>query len=123
MLTLDRIVNDGAEHRRKKFPGGASACTRLKNAGYPEGFQTLCANHQLKKETERKRLERKQRHAKDAILIRAQRRPSLNSKHVHETKYHTYQVRIQGDYYGTFKTLEKAMAVRNAVLTQKGMIQ
>ena len=47
MLSLDHIENDGAEHR-KKVKG--SIYPWIKSHGYPEGFQTLCANHQWKKE-------------------------------------------------------------------------
>lgn len=48
MLTLDHIEDNGAEHRRTL--GNKSRVYRsLKQQNYPEGFQTLCANHQLKK--------------------------------------------------------------------------
>jgi hypothetical protein len=47
MLTLDHKNNDGAEHRRTMK---GSLYQWVKSHGYPEGFQTLCANHQLKKE-------------------------------------------------------------------------
>lgn len=47
MLTLDHVKDDGAEHR-KSVRGSMYAW--LKSQGFPEGFQTLCANHQLKKE-------------------------------------------------------------------------
>lgn len=54
MLTLDHIYNDGAEHR-KTVGGGAHTYRWVVKNDYPEGFQTLCANHQLKKEILRKR--------------------------------------------------------------------
>lgn len=53
MLTLDHVENDGARHREslgRKGSGGASTYVDLKRRGYPTGHQTLCANHQLKKE-------------------------------------------------------------------------
>lgn len=53
MLTLDHIENDGAEHRRgytKSGRGGGNVLyDHLIREGYPAGFQTLCANHNLKK--------------------------------------------------------------------------
>lgn len=58
MLTLDHINNDGAEHRKtlgdRKMAGGKIYRWIIKN-GFPDGFQTLCANHQFKKEILRKR--------------------------------------------------------------------
>jgi hypothetical protein len=57
MLTIDHVNNNGAEHRRELgTKGKANHLYRiLKSSGYPEGYQTLCANHQLKKELVRKR--------------------------------------------------------------------
>lgn len=56
MLTLDHINNDGAEDRRKgRNLTGVQLYWRLKSEGYPEGFQTLCCNHQSKKELVRRR--------------------------------------------------------------------
>ncbi len=53
MLTLDHIGNDGAKHRREYTKsgrgGGSTLYDRLIREGYPKGFQTLCANHNLKK--------------------------------------------------------------------------
>lgn len=52
MLTLDHINNDGAKDRkthRGRGKGHGLYC-RVRNAKYPDGFQTLCANHQMKKE-------------------------------------------------------------------------
>lgn len=54
MLTIDHINNDGAEDRKKGLKG-VPLYGKLKKLGYPEGYQTLCANHQLKKELLRKR--------------------------------------------------------------------
>jgi hypothetical protein len=51
MLSLDHVNNDGAQDRknRKNF-SGEHLYHRLRKAGYPEGFQTLCHNHQWKKQ-------------------------------------------------------------------------
>lgn len=53
MLTLDHIANDGAEHRRQYTKtgrgGGAILYDTLIRQGFPKGYQTLCANHNLKK--------------------------------------------------------------------------
>jgi hypothetical protein len=53
MLTLDHIENDGAAHRkgytRSGRGGGSKLYDLLIREGFPEGFQTLCANHNLKK--------------------------------------------------------------------------
>lgn len=54
-LTLDHVFDNGKIHRAAGFGGGATACRQLKDANYPNGFQTLCANHQLKKEIQRRR--------------------------------------------------------------------
>ena len=47
MLTLDHVNNDGAAHRKE-------IKSRIYNwivkNNYPDGFQTLCGNHQMKKE-------------------------------------------------------------------------
>lgn len=59
-LTLDHINNDGAK-QRKKFSGNEHEGTGpaynyfIVRSGFPKDLQTLCANHQLKKETLRKR--------------------------------------------------------------------
>jgi hypothetical protein len=59
-LTLDHVNNDGAAHR-KKVRGLTSYRLYgwIKNKGFPEGFQTLCWNHQWKKEIARTRAEEK----------------------------------------------------------------
>lgn len=54
MLSLDHVDNDGAEHRRSistvyRNRGGEKMYRLVKNGKFPEGFQTLCMNHQLKK--------------------------------------------------------------------------
>ncbi len=60
MLSLDHINNDGADDRRKNDRGGGGIVTyqRLRKAGFPDGFQTLCHNHQWKKELLRRRAAR-----------------------------------------------------------------
>ena len=50
MLTLDHIENNGAEHRNSGGPGGSALYIRLHVRGYVDGYQTLCHNHQWKKE-------------------------------------------------------------------------
>lgn len=51
VLTLDHINNDGAKDRKQGVrKTGKSWYRNLRKRGYPEGYQTLCANHQLKKE-------------------------------------------------------------------------
>lgn len=56
MLSLDHIHNDGNIDRRKsRQNAGVNLYRRLKVAGFPEGFQTLCHNHQWKKELMRRR--------------------------------------------------------------------
>jgi hypothetical protein len=66
MLSLDHIHDDGAEHRRKlgkkvrgtyQF-GGKDIYVWVKTHGFPEGFQTLCMNHQQKKQIVKSRAER-----------------------------------------------------------------
>lgn len=53
MLTLDHIDDNGAEHRKvysKSGRGGGTVLyTSLIRNNFPKGFQTLCANHNLKK--------------------------------------------------------------------------
>jgi hypothetical protein len=56
MLSIDHVNNDGAEDRRKGRVG-TSLYNYLLSHDYPEGFQTLCFNHQMKKEITRKREE------------------------------------------------------------------
>lgn len=58
MLSLDHIKDDGAEHRRRvKGASGRNLYRLLRRDGFPEGYQTLCMNHQFKKELMRKREE------------------------------------------------------------------
>jgi hypothetical protein len=58
MLVLDHIANDGAKERKRL--GGQNArgwnfYNLLKNLGFPSGYQTLCCNHNHKKELTRSR--------------------------------------------------------------------
>lgn len=56
MLSLDHMEDDGAEHRKRMGnQGGIRMYVRLRQEGYPLGFQTLCMNHQTKKEMLRRR--------------------------------------------------------------------
>ena len=51
MLSLDHINNDGAKDRRDtNGASGDSLYRKAEQAGFPETFQTLCFNHQMKKE-------------------------------------------------------------------------
>jgi hypothetical protein len=54
MLSLDHIANDGALDRARGV-GGIKLYRELVAMNYPEGFQTLCHNHQWKKELMRRR--------------------------------------------------------------------
>jgi hypothetical protein len=53
VLSLDHIRDDGALHR-KTVASGSSTYLFVKREGFPPGFQTLCMNHQWKKELQRK---------------------------------------------------------------------
>jgi hypothetical protein len=60
MLTLDHINNDGAKHRRsisihRERNCGSIAYRNAKKQGFPNIFQTLCWNHQCKKEMLKRR--------------------------------------------------------------------
>jgi hypothetical protein len=58
MLSLDHVKNDGFKHRHQHqhdgSQGGVGLYSRLRNMKYPKGFQTLCYNHQMKKELVRR---------------------------------------------------------------------
>lgn len=54
MLSLDHLYNTGSEDR-KTNPGGVMFYAKVRRNGFPEGFQTLCHNHQWKKEILRRR--------------------------------------------------------------------
>ena len=50
MLSLDHVENNGnSERERTGILGGYPLYLKLKKEGFPEGFQTLCFNHQMKK--------------------------------------------------------------------------
>jgi hypothetical protein len=55
MLSLDHINNNGKEERDRGLRGGCEGYKRLMRENFPPGFQTLCFNHQFKKEFLRKR--------------------------------------------------------------------
>ena len=55
MLELDHVNNDGAEERRKTGKGTQRFYARLRKNGFPEGYPTLCCNHNRKKEILRRR--------------------------------------------------------------------
>jgi hypothetical protein len=61
MLTLDHIADNGADHRSEitkgkyRGGGGINFYGWVKRHGFPVGFQTLCHNHQWKKEILRRR--------------------------------------------------------------------
>lgn len=56
MLTLDHINNDGnIERKAWCSQGGVTTYSRLRKNGFPSGYQTLCANHQMKKDLVRRR--------------------------------------------------------------------
>jgi hypothetical protein len=64
MLSLDHINNDGAGHRKEISTGkrpiqGNAFYRKTIKLGYPEGLQTLCCNHQMKKEIIRRKELRK----------------------------------------------------------------
>jgi len=49
VLTIDHTNGGGSKHRREIGKGGVSFHRWLKMQGYPKGYQTLCANCNLKK--------------------------------------------------------------------------
>lgn len=56
MLSIDHVADNGKSERAQKQVGsGISFYRRLRTAKWPPGYQTLCANHQLKKEIARRR--------------------------------------------------------------------
>jgi len=62
MLTIDHVHDDGALHRKEIGGGAQFHCWAIRNQ-FPEGYQTLCWNHQWKKETMRRR--ERQAHGED----------------------------------------------------------
>lgn len=57
MLSLDHINNNGAEERGREG-GGIKIYSRLRKENFPLGYQTLCHNHQWKKEIMKRQAER-----------------------------------------------------------------
>ena len=61
MLSIDHVTDNGADHReavtegRYRTGGGMSMYRWLEQNSFPEGYQTLCHNHQWKKEILRRR--------------------------------------------------------------------
>lgn len=55
MLSLDHIENNGKEERKNGLTSGMGLYGYLRKRGWPTGYQTLCANHQIKKEIIRRR--------------------------------------------------------------------
>lgn len=82
MLTIDHIKNDGAAHRRQmrgNRRGNGGIYRVLKKLGYPKGYQTLCWNHNSKKEILRVRIDSK---IYNAVLSQLQNKKYFeNSKH------------------------------------------
>jgi len=58
VLSLDHIKDDGQKHRAAGFKNGVNGYRQLERLGYPKGFQTLCMNHQWKKEILRRKKNR-----------------------------------------------------------------
>lgn len=58
MLSLDHINDDGKAERDAGIRGGVEGYRRIKSQGFPKKYQTLCYNHQFKKEMLRKRRNR-----------------------------------------------------------------
>ena len=54
MLTLDHINDDGAKDRKERKKSGTYLYVELRKLNFPLGYQTLCANHNWKKECMRK---------------------------------------------------------------------
>jgi hypothetical protein len=60
LLTLDHKEDNGVDHRKAiNSRGGGSTYRWILSNGFPEGFQTLCWNHQAKKALIRARANRK----------------------------------------------------------------
>lgn len=50
MLCLDHVDNDGASRRKKGERSGGHFYISVRKSGFPSGYQTLCCNHNTKKE-------------------------------------------------------------------------
>ncbi|MDA4130451.1 MAG: hypothetical protein OK457_06745 [Thaumarchaeota archaeon] len=58
MLTLDHVNDDGSEERIRGFTGGDVIYKKAEEENYPDRYQILCANHNLKKQIEKLRAKR-----------------------------------------------------------------
>lgn len=57
-LCLDHINDDAWKDRKPREGGGIQFYLKIRKRGYPSGYQTLCANHNMIKEIERLRRKR-----------------------------------------------------------------
>ena len=55
VLCLDHVNDEGHDHRKHTNGSGTASYKWLREHQFPEGFQVLCANCNLKKEIERRR--------------------------------------------------------------------
>jgi hypothetical protein len=69
VLTLDHINNDGGGSKRGQTNMGQHLYRKLARLNWPEGFQTLCANHQMKKEILRHRAAMDKRLEQDELKL------------------------------------------------------
>jgi hypothetical protein len=71
MLSLDHTKDNGAEHRRQegKTLVGKEIYQWVRRHNYPEGFQTLCMNHQNKKKLLKSRAGRLDKPESDAKSV------------------------------------------------------
>ena len=74
MLSIDHINDDGAKDRGKSIRGGQGLYCLLRRKKFPKGFQTLCYNHQVKKEILRRKEQREQRYANIQVKDEAEKR-------------------------------------------------
>ena len=68
MLSIDHVNDDGAKSRADEATGGM-LYAKLIRRGFPEGFQTLCHNHQWKKEIRRNRANSKATADRELIAL------------------------------------------------------
>jgi hypothetical protein len=67
MLSIDHVNDNGAEHRERitkgkhRTGGGINFYQWLLRNAFPDGYQTLCHNHQWKKEILRRKMKRNER--------------------------------------------------------------
>lgn len=57
VLTIDHINNDGGQHRRTLRRYGMNFYRWLERNNYPDGYQTLCFNCNMKKRMEKMRMD------------------------------------------------------------------